>query len=95
MPICGNLWRNAGAVLDADWSADHGASLLAGWSHAYDRIGNKKYQEDLQSATQSELYAYDNVYRVTSFKRGQLNGNKDDITSPSRTQTWTLDPLGN
>ncbi len=35
------------------------------------------------------------MYRVTGFKRGQLNQNKDDITSPSRTQTWTLDDLGN
>ncbi len=51
--------------------------------------------EDLQSATQSELYGYDAVYRVTGFKRGQLNEDKTDITSPSRTQTWTLDKLGN
>jgi RHS repeat-associated protein len=69
--------------------------VLAGWHHDYDRVGNKDYQEDLRDATQSELYAYDKVYRVTSFKRGQLNAQKDDITSPSRTQTWTLDPLGN
>ncbi len=95
MGICADQWPNAVAVADADWAKDDQAALLAGWSHAYDRIGNKKYQEDLQSATQSELYAYDKVYRVTSFKRGQLNGNKDDIASPSRTQTWSLDPLGN
>jgi len=83
-----------GRVKNHRWKSS-GGTLLAGWSHDYDRIGNKKYQEDLQSATQSELYGYDDVYRVTGFKRGQLNGNKDDITSPSRTQTWTLDPLGN
>ena len=66
-----------------------------GWAHDYDRIGNKRYQEDLQSATQSELYGYDTVYRLDDFKRGQLSQDKTDITNPTRTQTWTLDPLGN
>jgi len=28
------------------------------YPHDYDRIGNKKYQEDLQTATGSELYGY-------------------------------------
>jgi len=35
------------------------------------------------------------VYRLTSFERGQLNEAKTDITNPTRTQTWSLDPLGN
>ncbi len=83
-----------GRIKNHRWKAS-GGTLLAGWAYDYDRIGNKKYQEDLQSATQSELYGYDAVYRVTGFKRGQLNEQKTDITSPSRTQTWTLDPLGN
>jgi len=83
-----------GQVKTHRWKSS-GATLLAGWAHERDRLGNKNYQEDLQSATESELYAYDDVYRVTSMKRGQLNGNKDDITSPTRTQTWTLDDLGN
>ena len=64
-----------------------GGTLLAGCCHDYDRIGNKRYQEDLQSSTQSELYAYDTVYRLTSFERGQLNEAKTDITNPTRTQT--------
>jgi len=70
-------------------------TLLAGWSHDYDRIGNKKYQEDLKDSTESELYGYDSIYRLDEFDRGQLNQAKDEISSPSRTQTWTLDPLGN
>jgi len=83
-----------GRVKNHRWKSS-GGTLLAGWSHDYDRLGNKKYQEDLQAATRSELYGYDAVYRVTSFKRGQLNQDKTDITSPNRTQTWTLDKLGN
>ena len=54
-----------------------------------------KVPEDLASATQSELYGYDAVYRLDSFKRGQLNQQKTDVNTPTRTQTWTLDPLGN
>jgi len=44
-----------GRIKNHRWKSS-GGTLLAGWSHDYDRIGNKKYQEDLQSATQSELY---------------------------------------
>lgn len=46
-----------GRIKNHRWM-DADDSLLAGWAHDYDRIGNKKYQEDLQSATQSELYGY-------------------------------------
>jgi hypothetical protein len=31
-----------------------------------------------------QLYATDALHRLTSFKRGNLNGNKDDITCPYR-----------
>jgi YD repeat-containing protein len=56
---------------------DSGNTLLAGWSHAYDRVGDKKYSEDLVlTTTDDELYGYDAVYRLDSFKRGQLNQNK-------------------
>ena len=92
--LSGYGYDTFGRVKNRRWKRSGGA-LLAGWSHDYDRLGNKNYQEDLQSATQSELYGYDAVYRVDDFKRGQLNEGKTDITSPSRTQTWTLDPLGN
>ncbi|MCK4375967.1 MAG: hypothetical protein KAX19_11575, partial [Candidatus Brocadiae bacterium] len=43
-----------GRIKNHRWKSS-GGTLLAGWSYDYDRIGNKKYQEDLQSATQSEL----------------------------------------
>ena len=83
-----------GRMMNHRWKDSNG-NLLAGWHYDYDRLSNKKYQEDLASAGESELYAYDTVYRLDDFKRGQLNQNKDDITTPTRTQTWTLDPLGN
>jgi len=83
-----------GRIKNHRWM-NSGDQLIAGWSYDYDRIANKDYQEDLKDSTESELYGYDTVYRLTDFERGQLNEQKDDITNPSRTQTWTLDPLGN
>jgi RHS repeat-associated protein len=92
--LSGYGYDTFGRIKNHRWKSS-GGTLLAGWAQDYNRLANKKYQEDLQAATRSELYGYDAVYRVTSFKRGQLNEQKTDITSPTRTQTWTLDDLGN
>jgi len=45
----------------------------------------------------SALYAYDNLNRLITFHRGDLDGDKDEIPVASRTQgeTWTLDSVGN
>jgi YD repeat-containing protein len=91
--LSGYGYDTFGRIKNHRWK-DSSGTLLAGWSHDYDRVGNKLYQEALHDATESELYGYDGVYRLTSFERGQLNANKDDIASPTRSQTWTLDPLG-
>ena len=66
--------ESAGSSLSASggshrWKSS-GGTLLARWSYDYDRIGNKKYQEGLQSATQSELY--DDVYRIADSRGSQL-----------------------
>jgi len=66
-----------GRIKNNRWK-DSGGTLLAGWHYAYDRLGNKLYQEDLAHATESELYGYDTVYRLDDFKRGQLNAQKTD-----------------
>jgi len=55
--LSGYGYDTFGRIKNHRWESS-GGTLLAGWSHDYDRIGNKKYQEDLQSATQSELYGY-------------------------------------
>jgi len=92
--LSGYGYDEFGRIANHRWK-DSGGTLIAGWSHDYDRLGNKKYQEDLKDSTESELYGYDSVYRLDEFDRGQLNQAKDEISSPSRTQTWTLDDLGN
>jgi len=76
-----------GRIKTHRWKSS-GGSLIAGWAHDYDRLGNMDYSEDLVlTTTDDELYGYDDVYRLTGFERGALNANKDDITSPDRSQT--------
>jgi RHS repeat-associated protein len=54
------------------------------------------YRENALNAIFSELYQYDGLNQLTSMERGQLNGTKTAITgTPSRTQSWTFDALGN
>ena len=73
-----------------------GSSDIAKFGYGYSYASDRKYQEDLVNATSDELYGYDTLYRLTSFKRGDLNANKDAITgTPVREQAWTLDELGN
>ncbi len=65
-------------------------------AYGRDYVGSPKYQEDHVNATSDELYAYDALHRLTSFKRGNLNDDKDAITGdPVREQSWTLRHVGN
>jgi RHS repeat-associated protein len=59
---------------------------------ASSRVG-KKYEQKLHSLTNSEAYAYDNIYRLTSYKVGTLSGNT--VPSPTTQSSWNLDPVGN
>jgi len=73
-----------------------GGTDIAKLAYAYSPASDRLYQQDLVTTTNSELYAYDSLHRLTNFKRGTLNANKDGITgTPSREQTWTLDHVGN
>jgi RHS repeat-associated protein len=70
--------------------------LVAGYRYSYNRESMKIYQESLQQSTSSELYQYDSVYRITEFKRGLLTNTKDAIVgTPTQTQAWQLDGVGN
>jgi len=66
-------------------------------AYGRDYVGSPKYQEDQVNATSDELYAHDALHRLTSFKRGDLDDDKDAITTnpPVREQSWTLQHVGN
>ena len=58
------------------------------------------WREDPVAAANSkhfdELYSYDGLYQLKTFKRGDLSGSKDGIASGTLNfeQQWGLDPLG-
>ena len=66
-------------------------------TYAHDYVGSPRYEEDLVNADMDQLYAYDALHRLTSFQRGNLNGNKDALTDNPipREQSWTLQHVGN
>jgi RHS repeat-associated protein len=68
-------------------------SVLVGFNYAYDRNGNKLTEGKLHATADSEAYTYDSLSRGTAFSRGTLSGTT--IPSPSKTQAWTLDGVGN
>jgi RHS repeat-associated protein len=84
-----------GRVADQRWTTS-GGTAKDRWQYGHDRNGNRLYKENLVDSTRSELYAYDGLNQLTSFSRGTLNGTKDGISgTPSRTQSWDYDGLGN
>jgi len=38
---------------------------------------------------------YDQLNQLTNFARGMLNGTNDTISSPTHSQSWAFDALGN
>jgi len=76
-----------------------GLTTFAGFSYAYDGVGNCIRATNLQlyspnkPVTESMQYSYDSVYRLTQFKRGLMLG--DQIPIPTRERNWMFDDAGN
>ena len=90
-----------GRIADQRW-VDSSSSWVDvdRYQYGHDRNGNRLYEENLLESSLSELYhdgsGYDKLDRLTTFERGTLNANKDDLTGTAdRGQYWTLDALGN
>jgi YD repeat-containing protein len=90
-----------GRVVDQRWrttSAD-----VDRYQYGYDRDSNPLYRDNLVNPAFGELYhaagagnGYDSLGQMTAFERGTLNTTKDGVSgTASRTQSWTLDALGN
>ena len=67
------------------------------YTYGYDRAGNRNYRENLSTGSaKDELYAYDGLYRLSSFDRGNLNAAKTAMTgTPANEEDFSLDPTGN
>jgi RHS repeat-associated protein len=66
---------------------------IASFTHAYDKEGNKRYEEHLHNPVRSEAYAYDAIYRLVDYKVGALvNGT---VPVPVTQTGYNLDAVGN
>jgi RHS repeat-associated protein len=99
--VLSRLYRNgtvASYTYNAnDWvlSLEHtlGASRVVGFGYAYDKEGNKRFEEKRHDVTHSESYQYDNIYRLVDYKVGQLVGST--VPVPVTQTSYDLDPVGN
>jgi len=96
------------AYNDNDWItelrhvAPDGMTTFAGFAHDYDAVGNRLNAENLQDVipyddekpvTHSEVYEYDDIYRLVDYRRGEWVGG--DIPDPRRHRTWQIDGVHN
>src|SRR5262249_20969802 len=78
---------------------DHtkGAVRIAGFAHDFDNEGNKRFEEKLADAgnsqAKSEAYQYDKIYRLIDYKVGTLVGST--VPVPTTQTQYDLDPVGN
>jgi RHS repeat-associated protein len=86
------LWRRYAQGNEAD---------VDKFTYGYDKNSNRLWKENVVPGELEtpkhldELYAYDELNRLTAADRGNLNANKDAVTSASFRQAWTLDDVGN
>jgi RHS repeat-associated protein len=94
-----------GRVVDQNWYNPTTATSTDRFQYGYDQDGNVLYRNNTVNTAFGELYhasgagnGYNGLGQMTDFARGVLSASGstlDTITSPSFTQDWTLDPLGN
>jgi RHS repeat-associated protein len=97
-----------GRVADQRWIITSSGSATDRFQYGYDRDGNALYRNNLVNTNFGELYhasgagnGYDNLNQLSGFLRGVLTASGgsgtplDTISSPSHTQTFTPDAMGN
>jgi YD repeat-containing protein len=85
-----------GRVVDQTWFNTSTSTSTDDFQYGYDRDSNPLFMKNTVSTSNSELYAYNGLNELTSFKRGTLNGTNTAITgTPSMDESWGLDAVGN
>jgi hypothetical protein len=79
-------------------ATDTAGARIVDFRRAYDYNGNPLYTEYAHKTTRSEVYGTqsgqnpegpaDNLNRLTRYRRGTLNANKDDVTNVFFEQDW-------
>ncbi len=66
-------------------------------NHGYDRNSNRLYAQNTTQKGASQVYTYDNLNRLTTYKAGSIKSDHSDI-APNwliDATRWTLDAVGN
>lgn len=67
---------------------------IANVQMTYDAVGNMLSKKDLLRPTKSEVYGYDALNRLTSFKQGEITTGVE-IPNPLKQVQYAMDALGN
>jgi RHS repeat-associated protein len=97
-----------GRVVDQRWLVTSNGTHTDRFQYGYDRNSNALYRNNLVNTAFGELYhasgaanGYDNLNQLSGFLRGVLTASGgsgtplDTVASPSHSQSWTPDALGN
>ena len=97
-----------GRVVDQRWLVTSNSTHTDRFQYGYDRNSNALYRNNLVNTAFGELYhasgagnGYDNLNQLSGFLRGVLTASGgtgtplDTVSSPSHSQSWTPDALGN
>jgi RHS repeat-associated protein len=84
-----------GRIVDQRWI--NGSNVdVDRFKYGYDRNSNVLYKENIVNSGLSEVYTYDDLNQLASYKLGTLNVGKTDVTgSPTNAQNWDYDATGN
>ncbi len=91
-----------GRVVDQRWINTSTGTATDRFQYGYDQDGNVLYKNNVVNSSFSELYhangssnGYDNLNQLVAFARGTLNSSNDTISSPSASESWSMDAQGN
>jgi RHS repeat-associated protein len=96
-----------GRVVDQRWINTNTSTATDRFQYGYDRDSNVLYRDNLVNSAFGELFhangasnGYDSLNQLTAFARGTLSasvsgGVLDTVSSPSHSQSWSFDALGN
>ena len=84
-----------GRIVDQRWINGSNTDVDR-FRYGYDRDGNRTYKENVVNTGLSEVYTYDNLNQISTYKLGTLNTGKTDVTgTPTNSQSWSTDIVGN
>jgi RHS repeat-associated protein len=85
-----------GRVVDQLWY-DYGASADRDrFTYGYDRASSRLFRDNTVASAKDEYYTYDEVNRLATFDRGDLDAGKTAISgTPVKEEDWALDMTGN